>query len=1628
MSFLSLKNTEIEEIISNNPLRGKTFEYSADLIREFVERIYSKCEEDFANSKIAAAELYNLAVSLLLMLDLKKHDELFKMEVFNPSVDTHGTELSYTIVQLVLPKMPFLIDTIVNAIVKSRVNIEYTLTAEVPIKRNAEGKLLDMLLGRYSNIETDPELKDELVIQLFLKKITKAEKLEELKKEIVQAIEYNRLVVADHQAMREKTVEMQRKLIELCKLDRSCTNAEVVELDDFMVWLTNKGFVFLGFSEYDLNYDIYNKPTLVLNPDSQLGICRTFAEEKLYADAEAVRYYIEHPYWFAVVKSLHNSPVHRTNKMDLIVLQAFDLKTEHIVKEYRLFGLFTSNFYYDSVMDTPLHFKIEHALAKIKENSGFYFNEKEILVLLENYSRDELISIEEDELVNNIIKIYDLLKSKRGSKIVTHTDLFGRFVSFTIYVIRDILSDTLISNVEGLVAHFCHTSSFINSSYYIDSSGLARINIMVDSKDLQLNCSELAMLEHELAMISSVYFDDLLTKLKADCGEEEGERLFEKYKRGLSQSYIESFTAGSAVWDLRRSETLLSKKEGLYFDIYYNKNTENDELRILNIKIYSLNQDVVLSRILPILENYSFNIIDENTYKIKPANSTQEISVYHLQSLLNTNQRNIDNIAVVKGNFAESILNIWLGEAENDLLNSLILISYLNSREINVLRIYIRYLKQVNLSYSFNNIAKVIVRYPDLATVLVNYFETKFSEDPEVAANRDSHLQIIQQEIHRQFSLINNSLDDEIFHKIFEAIEATVRTNYFLNYNYFAIKVQPKGLSEIALPVPMAEIFVYSNLVEAIHLRAGKVARGGIRWSDRPEDYRTEILSLMKTQTAKNAVIVPVGSKGGFILKRSTDGMDRAAVQREARNCYRIFMKGLLDLTDNVVDGEIVKPAGVVCYDGNDPYLVVAADKGTASFADLANQVAAEYKFWLGDAFAAGGSVGYDHKEMGITARGAWISVARHFNMDFAFDVQDKDFTVVGIGDMSGDVFGNGMLRSEHIRLVAAFNHMHIFVDPEPDAVTSFRERQRLFKLSGSTWADYDPELISKGGGVFLRKDKEIELTPEMKRALAINTHARSITPNELIKAILKAKVDLLWNGGIGTYVKSSAESNMTAADKNNDAVRINGNELRCKVVGEGGNLGFTQLGRIEAAQAGIKLNTDALDNSAGVDCSDHEVNIKIAFAKAIEAGKCTLDERNLLMKQMRDAVAELVLADNHAQSLGIKITARRSFQFVEAHANLMEVLEEDGLLNRKVESLPDQDELNMRIHKHYGLTSPELCVLMAYSKIYLYNFLLNSEILSDNYYEHYLFDYFPTAIQDKLKNEILHHQLRKEIVATVLINQIVNRMGCSFVNRMSVETGASIDQIIKFFVVAWHLFGLESAWKELESGAEQMGANIQIDLFIEIRQLVEKTIKWLLYKNPKGTIKELIKQYQAPVKMMEDLFEDLAHSGIVEIYKERLQFYEQLKISQTLARKISGIQILAAVFDIYEISTKTKVNFAEIGKLYIAVNQYFKLGHIQQSINNWPTGDYWKRIMLVGLQERLQKLHVMLVAKVVELGAKAVLNEKGNYELSNLAEWLTLRKTKINKYLSLNEKIYSEREITTAMIVVLLDRLERII
>src|SRR5919197_3161180 len=1271
-----------------------------------------------------------------------------KVRLYNPSFETHGWQSTHTALEIVTDDMPFLIDSVGMELNRRGYGVHLIVHPVIRVRRDESGQLVEVLPPHSEESEGSIA---ESVIHAEVDRQTDPARLEALREHLLRVIGEVRATVQDWPEMRARALEL---AAELEAGPTPVDAAEVAEAREFLIWLADDNFTFLGYRDYELTEDDGEVRIadvegtglgILRQEDGKRSSSRRF--DKLPAGVRALAL---EPYLLNLTKANSRATVHRPAFLDYVGVKRFD-EQGRVIGERRFLGLYTHQAYHAHPSEVPiLRRKIKAILDRADFPSESH-NDKALLEILETHPRDELFQTPLGELFDIVIGILHLGERQR-LRLFVRRDPFGRFLSCLVFIPRDRFNTENRRRIERILrdAFGAHA---IDYTTRVSESVLVRLHYMVYTEAALVRDFDPREVELMLVAATRSWQDDLEAALIDQYGEEHGKELFYRYGDAFPPGYRADWIARSAISDIEYLEHL-EVPDGLAMSLYRPLETP----AVVRAKLFRSGGALALSDMVPMFENMGVEVADERPYEITLHDGTLYwIYDFGLTYKGPAAESTTDEL---RESFQEAFIRVWHGDVENDGYNRLVLSALLNWREITVLRAVARYLRQAGTTFSDAYVQQALVAQPDIAKLLVRLFEARF--DPEHSDPEKAHR--LLREIVLAIDGVESLDADRSLRNFLAVIQAMLRTNFFQPAPdgeprlYLSFKLDPTQVPLVPEPRPLFEIFVYSPRVEGVHLRGGRVARGGIRWSDRREDFRTEVLGLMKAQMVKNAVIVPVGAKGGFVVKRPPAG--RQALQEEVVACYSTLIRGMLDLTDNRLDGQVVPPPQTVRYDDDDPYLVVAADKGTATFSDIANSIAAEYGFWLDDAFASGGSAGYDHKKMGITARGAWESVKRHFR-EMGVDTQTEDFTAAGIGDMSGDVFGNGMLLSRHIKLVGAFNHLHVFVDPDPDPEASFAERERLFNLPRSTWDDYDRELLSAGGGIWPRSAKSVKLSSEARRALG--TEAEALTPNELVQALLAAPVDLLWNGGIGTYVKSSSESHADVGDRSNDGVRVDATELRCKVVGEGGNLGLTQLARIEFALGGGRVNTDSIDNSAGVDCSDHEVNIKILLNQVVADGDLTRKQRDELLAEMTEQVAQAVLLDNYRQVQAISLMEAQRDVLLDEQARMIRNLERAGRLDRKLEFLPDRETLAERRAHARGLTRPELAVL-----------------------------------RERFGEQVRRHPLRREIIATYIANSMVNRVGATFAHRLHEQAGAAAPDAARAYTVAREVFDVRRLWKQL--------------------------------------------------------------------------------------------------------------------------------------------------------------------------------------------------------------------------------------
>ncbi|MGP9020514.1 NAD-glutamate dehydrogenase [Streptomyces sp. BR1] len=1547
-----------------------------DAVLGFLQRYYlHTAPEDLADRD--PVDVFGAALSHYRLAENRPQGTA-NVRVHTPTVEENGWTCSHSVVEVVTDDMPFLVDSVTNELSRQGRGIHVVIHPQVVVRRDVTGKLIEIL---ETGAQTGSLPHDALVeswIHVEIDRETDRADLKQITADLLRVLSDVREAVEDWEKMRDAALRIAEELPKEPKAG-DLRDEEVDEARELLRWLSDDHFTFLGFREYELRED----DSLAAVPGTGLGILRSDpvhagddshpvspSFERLPADARAKAR--EHKL-LVLTKANSRATVHRPSYLDYVGVKKFD-ENGNVVGERRFLGLFSSAAYTESVRRVPV---VRRKVAEVLRGAGFSPNShdgRDLLQILETYPRDELFQTPADQL-RAIVTSVLYLQERRRLRLYLRQDEYGRYYSALIYLPRDRyttgvrlrLIDILKEELGGTSVDFTawNTESILSRLHFV-------VRVPAGTELPDLTDADTDRIEARLVEAARSWADGFSDALNAECGEERAAELLRRYGHAFPEGYKADHSPRAAVADLVHLEQLTHGRRDFALSLYEPVNAAPGERRF---KIYRIGEQVSLSAVLPVLQRLGVEVTDERPYELRCADRTHAW-IYdfglRLPKKINGNGDYLADDA--RERFQEAFAATWTGAAENDGFNSLVLRAGLSWRQAMVLRAYAKYLRQAGSTFSQDYMEDTLRDNVHTTRLLVSLFEARMSPDRQRAGTE--LIDGLLEELDGALDQVASLDEDRILRSFLTVIKATLRTNYFQKtaegnpHAYVSMKFDPQAIPDLPAPRPAFEIWVYSPRVEGVHLRFGKVARGGLRWSDRREDFRTEILGLVKAQMVKNTVIVPVGAKGGFVAKQLPDpSVDRDAWLAEGIASYKTFISALLDITDNLVAGEVVPPADVVRHDEDDTYLVVAADKGTATFSDIANEVAVSYGFWLGDAFASGGSAGYDHKGMGITARGAWESVERHFR-ELGHDTQTEDFTVVGVGDMSGDVFGNGMLLSEHIRLVAAFDHRHIFIDPNPDAAISYAERRRLFDLPRSSWADYNKELLSAGGGIHPRTAKSIPVNAHMRAALGIEQGVTKLTPADLMKAILKAPVDLLWNGGIGTYVKSSAESNADVGDKANDAIRVNGEDLRVKVVGEGGNLGLTQLGRIEFDRNGGKVNTDAIDNSAGVDTSDHEVNIKILLNGLVADGDMTVKQRNKILAQMTDEVGKLVLRNNYAQNVALANAVAQSPSLLHAHQRFMRRLGRDGHLDRGLEFLPSDRQIRELLNSGKGLSQPELAVLLAYTKITVADELVHTDLPDDPYLQGLLHAYFPQQLREKFPEAIDGHALRREIVTTVLVNDTVNTGGSTFLHRLREETGASLEEIVRAQTAARAIFGLNGVWDAVEALDNKVDAGVQTRIRLHSRRLVERGTRWLLNNRPQPLqIAETIADFGEGVEKVWSELAKLLKGADLEWYQSILDELTAAGVPDELARRVAGFSSAFPTLDIVAIAARTGKQPLAVAEVYYDLGDRLRITQLMDRIIELPRADRWQSMARASIREDLYAAHAGLTQDVLSVG-----------------------------------------------------------
>jgi glutamate dehydrogenase len=1490
-----------------------------------------------------------------MVADARAHRELSRQRVPGELklrlADTATGEL--TKLEIVTDDMPFLVDTVTALLASRGLSVHLLVHPLVVVRREPLGALVEV----HADVEPDDAIAGDLVeswMLLHVDRVRDAAGRDALLRELKRVLTDVREAVEDWPKMRARALALAD---ELARADLPVPDRDITDSVELLRWLVDDHFTFLGYREYRLADGERIEAVL----GTGLGILRSDQTQPrllstLSPEAQAQ---LTEQRLLIITKANSRSTVHRSAYLDYVGFKVFD---EHgtVVGEKRFLGLFSSAAYQGSVRELPV---VRRKVAAVLERSGLSprsHSGRDLVAVLEDYPRDELFQIKTDNLYDTVMGVLRMA-GRRQLRLFLRKDAYGRFISCLVFLPRDRVTTENRLRIQEILLNELNGVG-VDYATRVGESPLARIHFIVRTDpDNPPPTVDVAAIQEKLSDATRDWDDDFRVILERKLGEEQGRELFERYAEAYPDAYKDEHTPFEAVKDIAKLE-LLDEPGDLSMHVYRRRQDDAN----VRFKVFRYGEPMMLSTVLPVLHSLGVRVTDERPYEINRHDA--EINLCDFGLILPERHR---ELPLIRPHMENAFSATWRGEAEVDGFNELVIRAGLTWRQVVILRAYAKYLRQAGTVYSQESMEATLIANPEIAELLVRLFETRFSV-AEGLSDEDRSLRTkeLVTTIGQRLDAVASLDQDRILRSYLGLVQATLRTSFFQKgrdgrpKSYIAFKLEPRAIPELPAPRPRYEIFVYSPRFEGVHLRFGPVARGGLRWSDRRDDFRTEILGLVKAQMVKNAVIVPVGAKGGFVLK--SPPTEREAFQAEGVACYRLFIQALLDVTDNLVGGKVEGPRDVFRHDGDDAYLVVAADKGTATFSDIANEISVANGFWLGDAFASGGSAGYDHKKMGITAKGAWESVKRHFR-ELDTDIQREDFTVVGIGDMSGDVFGNGMLLSRHIRLVAAFDHRHVFLDPDPDPEVSYVERQRLFDLPRSSWADYDATKISAGGGVFPRTAKSIPISPEVRRALALADDTAALAPPELLTAILQAPVDLLWNGGIGTYVKASTESHVEVGDKANDAIRINGKQVRAKVVGEGGNLGLTQRGRIEYAICGGHICTDFIDNSAGVDCSDHEVNIKILLNPMVSRAELAQSERDALLHEMTDEVGALVLRDNYDQAAALGNARAQTHSLLPVHRRLLADLERDGRLDRTIEAMPTDEELEERYASGTGLTSPEFAVQLAYVKIALEDEIHGSTLPDDPWTHQVLLDYFPTPLRERYADQMASHALRREIITTQLVNEVVNRGGTTFVYRAVEETGASPADVIRAYVIVRDVYGLAELWRAVEALDNTVPTNAQTTVYLEVRRLLDRAVRWLVTNRrvPLDVTAETARLRPGVTELLPrlaSLFRGRERDAL-RGYSDHLR---TLGIPAELADWATRILYGFGLLDIAGLADSTGRDMDEVASIYFVVSERFQVDDLLSRISLLPRNDRWETLARMALRYDLYAALAALSGEVL--------------------------------------------------------------
>ncbi len=1517
----------------------------------------------------SAEELCASARGIWELAQQRKPNEA-RLRVYNPSLEEHDWRPNETLVEVVNDDMPFLVDSVSAALASLGCEIRLIIHPIVRAERDPLGRLVE--LHDLDSEEGEPE--SWMQVHMRRRPQARHAEIEGLLEQVLGEV---RAAVGDWQAMRDRC---QAVIERLESAPPPLPAEEVEEGIAFLRWLEDDNFTFLGVREYRFEGEGHDVIGEVV-PDRGLGTLRddsrVIFEGMRHLDTlpDEVREFVREARLVRITKANAVSRVHRPVHQDVISVKSFD-ESGQVIGEVTFVGLFTSASYSARVSEVPI---LRQRVARTIETLDFpqrSHNAKVLQHILESLPRDELFQMTQPELDSTALSILQL-QQRQQIALLVRVDPFERFVSCLVYVPRERYDTDLRKRVQAILEEAFDATARRHYTLLTDAP-LARLHMILKTTPGRLPPLDLAEVERRLIEAAESWSQRLELALVERLGENEGLVAHHRYKEAFPAGYREHFDASEAANDVVALERLLAGRD-LTLRVYRSQDQPEEEIEL---KVFTRHRLSPLSHILPMLQNMGLEAVFERAHPVAPLETESEVWVRELRLRAARDEAiDLDRVDA----FEELFRLVWRGELEDDGFNRLVLFAALSPQEVRVLRAYARYLRQARAPFGLGTLTRALYSQPTITRRLVDLFLARFdpdlfaSEEVESMPAREQACERLRREIRTALDDVPDVDTDRILRRFLNVIDSTLRTTYFqLNESgkskpYIAFKLDSRELKGLPEPRPWCEIWVHSPSMEAVHLRAGAVSRGGIRWSDRRVDFRTEVLGLMKAQRVKNSVIVAEGAKGGFVVKRLPS--DSEAARDQVVAAYRSMISALLDLTDNLVDGEVVPPDHVVRFDGDDPYLVVAADKGTATFSDIANEIAQERGFWLDDAFASGGSTGYDHKKMGITARGAWESVRWHFR-GMGRDPQTDEFTVVGIGDMSGDVFGNGMLLSDKIRLVGAFNHQHIFLDPEPDAAASFAERQRLFALPRSSWDDYDRTKISSGGGVYSRTAKTIEVTPQVAERFGLEPGP--ITPSELAQSLLRAEVDLLWFGGIGTYVKASEESNESVGDHANDALRIDATDVRASVVAEGANLGLTQRGRVECALRGCRINTDFIDNSAGVDTSDHEVNLKILLNQDIAEGRLDREQRDRLLREMEEEVAQLVLRDNLLQNQALSVIERYPGRSLGQVWRVMRTLSREGQLDRQLEELPTDETLEERRRIGSSFVRPELAILLGYAKIDLFRSLRDASLLEDECTARYLRSYFPSQLASS--PSVDSHPLRAEILATVLSNEIVNRGGLGLAQELAQKSGRPKHDVALAYCGAREILDVDALWNRVE--AQDIEPDRLMAMLDDCGRLLADGATWLLRQEGNGSVVRWVHSCRAPARILRDELPGLVAPRVAAEIESETRLAVEAGVDPELASQMSRAKRLASSLDVLPLAAERGLPVAPTARIYFEIGERLGLEGILLAARALHPNGPWEGLALESMSQDLIAGQAKLAARVLDSQPRDRIEETDAVEL----------------------------------------------